>query len=245
MNVNVLNANLAFLSASQLVEQAGLLDSVHQRTIKCIARLQGDVDKRKAAIASRWSGSHGLDASDVSRISANEERAAILEIRAAADSELDGLMKEAGAASASLVGCRAFYDSPVKVLNRMTLGNPKRSEFQRQLETVGPAELHHLAQYAVSTKNAELAAAIVTKLDSMPTGQRPFGAATLAQAMQLDEYHRGSQAIKIGDQALQRVVIAIRAWRTGKGNPLNTVNLALKGKDLDMSVLDALERDDG
>jgi hypothetical protein len=223
-----------------------MLDSVHTRTIKCIARLQSDVDKRKAAIASRWSGGHhGMAPQDVSRIVANEERAAILEIRAAAEKELDGLLKEAGASSAPLLACRTFYDSPVKVLNRLTLGDAKRSEYQRQIDSVGPAELFHLAQFAISTKNAPLAAAIVTKLDSMPTAQRPFGAATIAAAMSLDEYHRGSQAIKIGDQALQRTVIAIRTWRAGKGNPLNTVALAIKGKDLDMSVLDALERDDG
>lgn len=247
MNVsNNLNPSLVFLNASKLVEQAAVLDAIKNRTIKCIARLQADVDKRKAAAASRWKGtdSFGLNPVDRARIEGTEVNAAILEIRAAADKELDGLMKEAGAASALLIGSRQFFDSPVKVLNRITLGKPERTEYQRQVASVGPAELTHLGQYAVSTKNAELAAAIVTKLDTMPAGQRPFGAAALAAAMSLDEYHRGSQAIKIGDQMLQQIIIACRTWRAGKGNPLSTVQLALNGKGLDLSILDDLESGD-
>ena len=241
--MNVLNPSLPFLNGSQLVEAASAIDAVHTRTLKAIERLQKDVDGRKQAIADRWK-SHAAIA-DVRRIAGVEQEAAIKEIHRNSEKELDGIMKEAGALHAKAISQRPFYDSPVKTLNRVSLGDPKRTEFSRQLENVGPAELSHLGQFAVSTGNAALAAAVVSRLDVMPAKDRPFGAVELAQAMNLEEHRKGVESIKIVDARLQGIVVAIRAWNAGRANPLNTVKLALRERELDASVLDALEADDG
>lgn len=240
---NPLDPSLKFLTGSQLVEQAALLDSLHSRTLKAIDRLQRDVDARKAAIASRWK-SAPLDAAHKRQVEAEEIRVAILDIRQTSEKELDAILKEAGAAHALAVSQRGFYDSPVKTLNRLTLGDSKRTAYMEQVESVGPAELLHLGQFAVSTGNLPLAAAIVSRLDRMPSGQRPFGAVALAAAMQVEDHRKAVEALKIADARLQAVLVAIRAWKSGKANPLSTVALGLKGRTLDQSVLDKLEAED-
>lgn len=240
---NPLDPSLPYLTGAQLVEQAALLDSLHSRTVKAIERLQRDVDARKAAIANRWKDAP-LDSMHKRQVEAQEIRVAILDIRKNSERELDGLLKEAGAAHARAISQRGFYDSPVKVLNRLTLGDPKRSEYAAQVEGVGPAELAHLAQFAVSTRNLPLAAAIVSRLDRMPSGQRPVSAAGLASAMQIEEHRKAVEALKIADARLQAVLVAIRAWKSGKANPLSTVALGLKARTLDASVLDKLEAED-
>ena len=246
MSDNALNPNLKFLNASQLVEAASMLDAIHARTLKTIDRLQADVAGRKSAAAARWAGAGDLmSPQDRQRIEANEVNGAIIEIKRAAEKDLDAILKESGAAHAPAVACREFYDSPVKTLNRVTLGDPKRSEYMRQVESVGPAELHHLGQYALSTSNLNLAAAVISRLDVMPASSRPFGAAALAEALDLDEHRKGNQAIKIADARLQGILVAIRAWKAGTSNPLSTVSLALRERELDIATLDALEADDG
>lgn len=242
---NALNPSLRFLDASQLLSAASSLDAIHARTIKTIERLQRDVDARKTAAASRWKGTAGVvSESDRRRLEEGEVRAAIIEIKRAAEKELDAILKEAGAAHVAAVSQRPFYDSPVKTLNRVTLGDARRGEYLRQLEHVGPAELAHLGQFAVSTANLALAAAVVSRLDSMPAGSRPFSAVQLAQALGIEEHTKGSEAIKIADARLQAILVAIRAWKAGSSNPLDAVHLALRERTLDAGLLEAMEADD-
>lgn len=233
---NALNPRLPFLNASQMIEHASALDAIHVRTVKAIARLQKDVDAAKAAAAARWGGANVAHAIR-SQAEAEDARVAVMAIRENAEREIDGLMKEAGAAHNATITQRQFYASPVLTLNRLTLGNARRSEYARQVASAGTAELTHLAQYAVSTKNQDLAAAIVSHLDSLTTAQRPFNAVELAQAMELEEHKKGSEALKIAEQRLQQILVAIRAWKADKANPLNTVALALRGRDLDADVV--------
>ena len=217
---------------------------MHTRTLKTIERLQKDVAARKLQAANRWNGSaHLMSEQDRKRIEANEVHGAIVEIQRAAEKDLDALLKEAGASSEKAISQRRFYDSPVKTLNRLTLGDPKRSEYMRQVESIGPAELTHLAQFAVSTGNLPLAAAIVSRLDVMAVKDRPFTPVELAAAMRMEEHLKGNEAIKIVDVRLQSILVAIRAWKSGKSNPLNTVDLALRNKEIDASILDKLEDD--
>lgn len=241
--MNVLNPALPFLDASALVERASNLDAIHSRTLKVVERLQKDVDTRKREIANRWK-STAISGMDRQRIEAEEVRVAVLTIRQNAEKELDAILKETGAAHAQVEAQRDFYDSPVKTLNRMTLGDAKRSEYMRQLDNVGPAELTHLAQFAVSSRNPALAAAIVSRLDTMQSTSRPFGSVALANAMQLDEHRKAVEAIKIADARLQAIVVAIRTWKAGTGNPLNTVQLALRNRQLDPELMKQLEADD-
>lgn len=236
------------LTPAQVGELASTLDSLHSRVLKAIERLQKDVDARKKEIASRWKNTSVMTPADQSRYASNETVAAVRQIKDNAKAELDKLLKEAGPAHTQLIDQRQFYDSPVKVLSRSALGTPQRTEYLRQLSHAGTAELGHMAQVAVSTKNETLAAAVLSLLDAMPTKDRPVSPIALASAMELDAYRKVAEYIKIGDARLQGIVDAIRAWNAGKSNPINTLSLALRSQALDQSILDelsALENSNG
>ena len=241
---NSLNPDLPFLNASELLSVASGIDALHSRTIKAIERLQRDVDAQKSAIANRWKTA-AIGASDKRRIEAEEIRVATLTIRKNSENELDGLLKEAGIAHTRAVGQRGFYGSPVMTLNRVSLGDARRSSYQDQVAGIGPAEAMHLGQWAVSTGNLALAAALVAKVDAMPAGNRPYSGVALAEAMRLDEHRKAAEAIKIVEMRFQGIVIAIRAWKASRSNPLHAVGLSLMGRTLDSAVLKDMEAADG
>ena len=221
-----------YLSVTQIGEHASHLDGIHSRVVKTIERLNRDVAARKDEIAGRWSKASALPMADRARYAEAETVSAIGQIKDNSEAELDGLLKSAGPAHNALLDQKAFYDSPVKVLARQSLGDPRRTEYLRQLQHAGAAELGHMGQLAVSTKNAALAAAVLSVVDKMPAAARPFGPVELASAMQLDDYVKAQRYFRAGEVALQSILVAIRSWKAGKTNPLNTVSLALQRKQL-------------
>lgn len=224
------------LTPAQIGELASSLDALHTRVLKAIERLNKDVATKKAEIANRWK-SAGIDAADKARFAQSETLAAIRQIKENSSAELDKLLKEAGPPHAQLVAQRPYYDSPVKVLSRASLGDARRTAYIQQLEHAGPAELGHMAQVAVGTKNEALAAAVLSLLDAMPTKDRPVSSQALATAMQLEDYAKVQEYVKLGDARLQGIVLAVRTWNQGKSNPLDTVTLALRERAIDRSIL--------
>lgn len=224
------------LSPPKLGELASSLDALHTRVLKAIERLNRDVAAKKAEIANRWK-SAGIDPADRARIAQTETLAAVRLIKDNSGAELDRMLKDAGPAHAQLVAQRPYYDSPVKVLSRAALGDARRTAYLQQLVNAGPAELGHMAQVAVGTKNEALAAAVLSRLDALPTKDRPVSPQALASAMQLDDYAKVREYLKIGDARLQGIVLAVRAWNQGRSNPLSTVALALREQAIDADVL--------
>lgn len=163
--------------------------------------------------------------------------ASVREIKDNSKAELDKIMKEAGAPHAQLVAQRQFYDSPAKVLARAALGDPKRTEYLQQLQHAGPAELGHMAQVAVGTRNVALASAVLSLIDRLPTKDRPVGPVELASAMKQDDFLKVQEYIKLGDARLQGILVAIRAWNSGKSNPLSSVQLAMREQEIDHDLI--------
>ena len=224
------------LSPPKIGELASSLDALHTRVLKAIERLNKDVATKKAEIANRWK-SAGIDPADRARIAQTETLAAVRLIKDNSRAELDRMLKDAGPSHAQLVAQRPYYDSPVKVLSRAALGDARRTAYLQQLAHAGSAELGHMAQVAVGTKNEALAAAVLSCLDALPTKDRPVSPQALASAMQLDEYAKVREYLKIGDARLQGIVLAVRAWNQGRSNPLSTVALALREQAIDADVL--------
>lgn len=246
------------LEPAEIGALASSLDALHGRVLKAIERLQADVQARKVEISKRWglppqhAGTEGgqlaltraemdrwsaVPAEDRARFAQNETLAVVREIRANSEKELDGYLKAAGAPHAQLIAQRQFYDSPVKVLSRAALGTPQRTAYLQQLEHAGPAELAHLAQVAVSTQNVPLAAAVLSLLDRMPSKDRPLGPADLARAMRLEDFLKVGEYIKLGDARLQGIIVAVRTWKQGRSNPINTVQLALREQAIDRDLI--------
>jgi len=234
-----------FLTVSEIGELASGLDSLHGRVLKTIERLQTDVDTRKTAIAERWKlVDLNLTTAERNRFAEQETSAAIGQIRDAAADEVDAFYKQAGALYNPLVAQRLYYESPVKVLAREALGDERRSAYLQQLSLAGPAELAHFGQLAVGTKNKALGAAVLSRLDALPMKERPFTPNEFATAMELDAYIKAREYLKIGELRFQGLIVAIRTWKQGRSNPINTLSLALRSQQLDMNVLDSLEDDD-
>lgn len=228
--------NTPLLTRAEIGELASSLDAMYSRVIKAIERLQNDVNVRKSAIANRWKTA-GIGAAERARFAEQETLASVLEIKANAAKELDGYLKAAGAPHAQLIAQRAFYESPAKVLSRAALGDPKRTEYLNQLSYAGPAELGHMAQVAVATENVPLAAAVLSLLDRMSSKDRPVAPAELAHAMRLDDYLKVQEYIKLGDLRLQGILVALRTWKQGRSNPVNTVQLAMRERAIDRGLL--------
>lgn len=231
------------LNTQQIGELASSLDAIHSRVLKAIERLNKDVAIKKAEIASRWKNSSGFSSADVARFTQTETLSAIGQIKDNSRAEIDGLLKQAGAPHAQLVAQRPFYASPAKVLARAALGDPKRTEYLQQLQHAGPAELGHMAQVAVGTKNVALASAVLSLLDRMPSKDRPVGPAELANAMKLEDYEKVREYIKLGEARLQGILVAVRTWQSGRSNPLNTVSLAMREQEIDHALIQEGDED--
>ena len=229
-------ADAPLLTPAQIGELASSLDGLHGRVLKAIERLQKDIDTRKQEIANRWKQT-GVGMVDRARFAEQETLAIVRDIKANAEKELDGYLKSAGAPHAQLIAQRQFYDSPAKVLSRAALGDERRTAYLQQLAYAGPAELGHMAQVAVSSKNVPLAAAVLSLLDRMPSKDRPVGPAELAHAMRLDEFLKVQEYIKLGDARLQGILVAIRTWKHGRSNPLDTVQLAMRERGIDRDLI--------
>ena len=229
-------ADAPLLTPAQIGELASSLDGLHGRVLKAIERLQKDIDTRKQEIANRWKQT-GVGMVDRARFAEQETLAIVRDIKANAEKELDGYLKSAGAPHAQLIAQRQFYDSPAKVLSRAALGDERRTAYLQQLAYAGPAELGHMAQVAVSSKNVPLAAAVLSLLDRMPSKDRPVGPSELAHAMRLDEFLKVQEYIKLGDARLQGILVAIRTWKHGRSNPLDTVQLAMRERGIDRDLI--------
>lgn len=225
------------LSPQQIGELASSLDAIHTRVLKTVERLQKDVVAKQTEIANRWK-TMNVTGEERRRFAERETAAAIVQIQNNARDELNKFYKEAGPAHAKLAAQQPYYDTPVKVLSRAALGSRERSAYLEQLAHAGPGELGHMGQVAVGTKNVALAAAVLSLVDAQPTGQRPFSGAALASAMELDDYRKVQESFKIGGARLQGIVVAIRTWMQGRGNPVSTVSLALRNRELDLSLLE-------
>ncbi|CTP90074.1 hypothetical protein XTPLMG728_2440 [Xanthomonas translucens pv. poae] len=225
------------LSPQQIGELASNLDAIHARVLKAIERLNKDVAAKKTEIASRWKNAPGVGAGELARFAQNETLAAVRQIRDNSKAELDALLKQAGAPHAQLIAQKPFYDSPAKVLARAALGDPKRTEYLQQLQHAGPAELGHMAQVAVGTRNVALASAVLSLIDRLPTKDRPVGPVELATAMKQDEFLKVQEYIKLGDARLQGILVTIRAWNAGKANPISSIQLAMRERDIDHELI--------
>ncbi len=86
-----------FLSIQELSELAARLDFLHDKTIKTIDRLRGEIEAQKARISNHWRGVSALGPADRGRVMAEQASAAIRTIRQNSKPELDGILREAGA----------------------------------------------------------------------------------------------------------------------------------------------------
>lgn len=138
--------------------------------------------------------------------------------------DLDALRRDAADAC-------FHYQSPVQMLARDSIGSERRSRLMQQLEHSGDAELASLAALAVSAKDRELAAVLVSRVQRIPHAERPFSPQELADLIVGDEYRTVQAAIMEVEDIAERAMIEDRAFETGRNPGERTIGLALRARD--------------
>ncbi|WP_127477531.1 hypothetical protein [Sulfurivermis fontis] len=148
--------------------------------------------------------------------SSEPERAAMLK-------GLKGYADEAAA-------IQAVYTSPASMLGRIALGDPKRTQYQLQLEGAGPVELETAARTAIMTGDLVLGAAIATVIDRRPKDRRPFAVQAFAERLLGEVWKRIHAKLEGVQLAYKSAVAADREFVRGKADGITNLSLALSRK---------------
>lgn len=135
-------------------------------------------------------------------------------------------LKEVGRLLEQTAGARAHYQSPVQMLMREGLGSERRSRLLQQIAHSGPVELASLAEFAASTKDKELGAALCTRVSGFTPNERPFSSHELADALVGEEHRRVTAALMELDRLTQEAAHADSAFERGAANPVRSITIA-------------------
>lgn len=153
-----------------------------------------------------------------------ELKRASLDDRVARLRGLDAVKRE-------VADAKAHYNSSIQMIMREGLGRERRSRLMQQIEHSGDVELSSLAALAASTKDRELAAVLVARVNRMPHAERPFSPQELADMIVGDEYRAVQAAILEVEEIADRAMIEDRAFETGRNPAERTIGLALRARD--------------
>jgi hypothetical protein len=120
-----------------------------------------------------------------------------------------------------------MFESPVQLLSRQGLGSPERTNYHAQLQQAGPRELMNYRDWALHTGDRPLAAAILSRLDTLPRDERPFKAVEFAEAMVGDEFNNVRRGIDRINVAVQRALNANRAFERGRIDATARISMGL------------------
>lgn len=140
-------------------------------------------------------------------------------------------LRNLDAVKREVVDAKAHYNSAVMMLMREGLGGERRSRLMQQIEHSGDVELSSLAALAASTKDRELAAVLVARVNRVPHGERPFSPQELADRIVGDEYRAVQAAILEVEEIADRAMIEDRAFETGRNPAERGIGLALRARD--------------
>jgi len=146
-----------------------------------------------------------------------------------ASSEADraAMLKGLQAYAAEAAAIQAVYTSPATMLGRVALGDPKRTQYQLQLEGAGPVEMETAARTAIMTGDLVLGAAIATVIDRRPKDRRPFAVQAFADRMLGEVWKRMTAKLEGVQLAYKSAVAADREFVRGKADGLTNLSLAL------------------
>lgn len=170
-------------------------------------------------------------------------KAANLHRQLIASSEADraAMLKGLKAYAEEAAAIQAVYTSPASMLGRVALGDPKRTQYQIQLEGAGPVELENAARSAIMTGDLVLGAAIVTVIDRRPKDRRPFMVQAFAERVVGEVWKRLNGKLEGVQLAHKSAVAADREFVRGKADPITNLSLAIAGQ----AIAEAAGDDEG
>ena len=139
------------------------------------------------------------------------------------------------------------YRSPAQMLARQTLGSERRSRMQQQIANSGPAELASLAELAAATDDAEMAAALCSRIYDVEPSKRSFDAAALADKLVGDEFREVTQSLAEVERLKVEALGDDSTFERGRPSGQNKIKAALMKRDeerIGAEMPDAPEYDD-
>lgn len=121
------------------------------------------------------------------------------------------IRRELGAIRDQIETVKAMWSDPVALLMRSTLADAKRSVYAANLAASGPAEIEATLRHAVMTGDRALAAAALSRLDTMDSQARKsvsLSRADVAKALVAEEHAAASQFIGMAVVAIEDAAIA-------------------------------------
>lgn len=156
-----------------------------------------------------------------------EARAYRRDLADGTEAERTKRLKELLAIEAQASKLAPLFESPVQMLSRMGLGSAERSRYSEQLRGAGPRELKNYAEWARYKGDRILAAAVLSRVDTLPTKSRPFKATEFASSIVGEEFELTKKAIERIRVAAQRAVNANRDFERGKENIAAKISVGL------------------
>ena len=146
-----------------------------------------------------------------------------------ASSEADraAMLKGLQTLAAEAAAIKAVYTSPATMLGRVALGDPKRTQYQLQLEGAGPVEMETAARTAIMTGDLVLGASIATVIDRRPKDRRPFSVQAFAERLLGEVWKRMTAKLEGVQLAYKSAVAADREFVRGKADGITNLSLAL------------------
>lgn len=123
-----------------------------------------------------------------------------------------------------------LYRNPQQLLSRASLGSPERTNYQEQLRHAGPRELENHAKWAMAHGDKILAAAVLSRIDAMPTKSRPMNTREFAEVFVGEEFEQLQSAFRRTRLAAQRAINANRDFERGQVRGVSKIALGLAAR---------------
>lgn len=223
-----------FLATPQIHELQAQLGLITEAVRREITAAQEKIAAVKREIADRWKSMSNVSAADRNRIASQETSARVQTITQETLEKLDDKLKQAAAIYGQIDNARAYYPNKMNMLMTMTATEAsfqKRNAYAASMRLAGPVELVGYAAFAAGTQNKEMAAAAIQVNDSLPSKDRRFLSLELANKLKMPAWDSVQAAFKLADVQHQEVQIDVRAFRSGRANPVAKIGLALQKMD--------------
>lgn len=161
------------------------------------------------------------------------------ELNAETAEERTRLLAEQGEAKTTLDLVRRAWTRPVDSLLRSTLGSERRATYTRNLERAGQTELENAIQESVTTDNRELAAACLTRLDSIGKEGRKsvrFSKIDVAEVLAGADFLKAQEAFGLADLAIAQSELAEREIQGKPLSPSDKMRIGLMRHDLESKI---------
>lgn len=211
-----------------------------ERQVRLLDTLNGRVAKRRDEAERALADIPAIQRSSLVNRAVSTARAEVK--RESADART-AHVREAGVIANVAARARQHYVSPIQMLVREGLGSERRSRIMQQIEHSGPTELASLAALAASTGDKEMGAALISRVNRLDPGDRPFSPHALADAFVGAEHRDITAAIMEVERIAEEAAHADATFESGRANPTRTIQAAILrrgqaaiGADLDAFV---------